>query len=112
LALGRAEREGEHRLPVEEAASSWAAAQKKTIRAAEQDRPDVAGAAEYFQQKGTLQGFEGAKQISIRDLERAMEGPQSPAEVREDARAAIKQGVPRRRVIERLKQLDIDEKGL
>ena len=44
LACGRAQGQGQHRLPVEQAEVSQTAAQKKSERAAEQDRPDVAAA--------------------------------------------------------------------
>ena len=44
VAGGRAQGQGQHRLPVEQAEVSRTAAQKKSERAAEQDRPDVAEA--------------------------------------------------------------------
>ena len=43
-ACGRMQGQGQHRLPVEQAEVSQIAAQKKSLRASEQDRPDVAEA--------------------------------------------------------------------
>src|SRR6266849_3309125 len=46
VACGRMQGKGQHRLPVEQAAISRLTAKKKSERAAEQDRPDVAEARE------------------------------------------------------------------
>ena len=46
MACGRMQGKGQHRLPVEQAAISRLTAKKKSERAAEQDRPDVAEARE------------------------------------------------------------------
>ena len=44
MACGRVRRQGQHRMPLEQAQVSQTCAQKKSERAAEQDRPDVAKA--------------------------------------------------------------------